>query len=39
VELEPDDKSFGMILRRGADSRALTDITSYGGWRAYRQAR
>jgi gamma-glutamylcyclotransferase (GGCT)/AIG2-like uncharacterized protein YtfP len=39
VELEPDEKSFGMILRRGADSRALTDITSYGGWRAYRGAR
>ena len=39
VELEPHELSFGMILRRGADSRALTDITRYGGWRAYRQAR
>jgi gamma-glutamylcyclotransferase (GGCT)/AIG2-like uncharacterized protein YtfP len=39
VELEPDENSFGMILRRGADSGALTDITGYGGWRAYRQAR
>jgi gamma-glutamylcyclotransferase (GGCT)/AIG2-like uncharacterized protein YtfP len=39
VELEPRELSFGMILRRGADSRALTDITRYGGWRAYRGAR
>jgi len=39
VELEPDHLSFGMILRRGDDGRSFTDITSYGGWRAYRQAR
>jgi gamma-glutamylcyclotransferase (GGCT)/AIG2-like uncharacterized protein YtfP len=39
VELEPNELSFGMILRRGADSRALTDITRYGGWRAYRETR
>jgi gamma-glutamylcyclotransferase (GGCT)/AIG2-like uncharacterized protein YtfP len=38
VELEPDEKSFGMILRRGERGRSFTDITSYGGWRAYRQA-
>jgi gamma-glutamylcyclotransferase (GGCT)/AIG2-like uncharacterized protein YtfP len=39
VELEPDELSFGMILRRGESEHALTDITRYGGWRAYRQAR
>jgi hypothetical protein len=38
VELESGELSFGMILRRDADGQALTDITSYGGWRAYRQA-
>ena len=38
VELEPAELSFGMILRRGADGQDLTDITSYGGWRAYRGA-
>jgi hypothetical protein len=36
VELEPADLSFGMILRRGDDGQAFTDITAYGGWRAYR---
>jgi gamma-glutamylcyclotransferase (GGCT)/AIG2-like uncharacterized protein YtfP len=39
VELEPRELSFGMILRRGEAERALTDITRYGGWRAYRRAR
>ena len=39
VELEPGELSFGMILRRGESEHAFTDITSYGGWRAYRQAR
>ena len=39
VELEPGDLSFGMILRRGDAGRSYTDITGYGGWRAYRQAR
>ncbi len=30
--------SFGMILRRGEHERGIhTDITRYGGWRAYRQ--
>jgi gamma-glutamylcyclotransferase (GGCT)/AIG2-like uncharacterized protein YtfP len=37
VELESGELAFGMILRRGADGQAFTDITSYGGWRAYRQ--
>jgi len=32
--------SFGMVLRRGERERgAHTDITHYGGWRAYRRAR
>ena len=39
VELEPGELSFGMILRRGESEHAFTDITRYGGWRAYRQAR
>ena len=38
VELESEELSFGMILRRDADGQGLTDITAYGGWRAYRQA-
>ena len=38
VELEPGELSFGMVLRRGEREDALTDITSYGGWRAYRGA-
>ena len=38
VELEPADLSFGMILRRGDGGQAFTDITAYGGWRAYRLA-
>ena len=38
VELESGELAFGMILRRGADGQGLTDITSYGGWRAYRGA-
>jgi gamma-glutamylcyclotransferase (GGCT)/AIG2-like uncharacterized protein YtfP len=37
VELAPDELSFGMILRRGVDEHAFTDITRYGGWRAYRE--
>jgi gamma-glutamylcyclotransferase (GGCT)/AIG2-like uncharacterized protein YtfP len=37
VELEPDDLSFGMILRRGDGGHSFTDITGYGGWRAYRK--
>ncbi len=32
--------SFGMVLRRGEHERGShADITRYGGWRAYRQAR
>ena len=32
--------SFGMVLRRGERGRGVhTDITRYGGWRAYRRAR
>lgn len=32
--------SFGMVLRRGERERGVhTDITRYGGWRAYRRAR
>ena len=38
VELESGELSFGMVLRRGEREDALTDITSYGGWRAYRGA-
>ncbi|HEY6279635.1 MAG TPA: gamma-glutamylcyclotransferase [Streptosporangiaceae bacterium] len=31
--------SFGMVLRRGElDRGGYPDITSYGGWRAYRRA-
>jgi gamma-glutamylcyclotransferase (GGCT)/AIG2-like uncharacterized protein YtfP len=36
VELQSGELSFGMVLRRGEREQALTDITSYGGWRAYR---
>ena len=40
VELEPDELSFGMVLRLGERERGgYADITGYGGWRAYRQAR
>jgi gamma-glutamylcyclotransferase (GGCT)/AIG2-like uncharacterized protein YtfP len=38
VELEPGELAFGMVLRRGDRERSFTDITGYGGWRAYRQA-
>ena len=37
VELESEELSFGMILRRGDDGQSFPDITSYGGWRAYRK--
>jgi hypothetical protein len=39
VALESGELSFGMILRRGEREQSFTDITSYGGWRAYREAR
>jgi hypothetical protein len=36
---EPVELSFGMVLRRGERERGVhTDITRYGGWRAYRRA-
>jgi gamma-glutamylcyclotransferase (GGCT)/AIG2-like uncharacterized protein YtfP len=39
VELAAGELSFGMVLRRGGHERgAHTDITHYGGWRAYRRA-
>ena len=38
VELESGELSFGMVQRRGEREDALTDIPSYGGWRAYRGA-
>jgi gamma-glutamylcyclotransferase (GGCT)/AIG2-like uncharacterized protein YtfP len=32
--------AFGMVLRQGERGRGVhTDITRYGGWRAYRRAR
>jgi gamma-glutamylcyclotransferase (GGCT)/AIG2-like uncharacterized protein YtfP len=37
-ELSAAELSFGMVLRRGERGRgAHTDITHYGGWRAYRR--
>ncbi|HJY02616.1 MAG TPA: Na+/H+ antiporter NhaA, partial [Streptosporangiaceae bacterium] len=39
IELEGGDLSFGMVLRDAEHARGLhKDITSYGGWRAYRAA-
>ena len=39
IELEGGDLSFGMVLRDAEHARGLhKDITSYGGWRAYRVA-
>ena len=39
IELESQQLSFGMILREEEQRRGgHTDITSYGGWRAYRAA-
>jgi hypothetical protein len=39
VELERGELSFGMVLREAEHGRGLhRDITSYGGWRAYRAA-
>lgn len=35
---QPLELSFGMVLRRGERERGVhTDITRYGGWRAYRR--
>src|SRR5580704_361556 len=39
VELEDGELSFAMVLRDAEHARGLhKDITSYGGWRAYRAA-
>jgi len=37
IELEGGDLSFAMVLRDAEHARGIhQDITSYGGWRAYR---
>ena len=39
IELEGGDLSFGMVLRDAEHAHGIhKDITSYGGWRAYRAA-
>ena len=39
IELEGGDLSFAMVLRDAEHARGIhQDITSYGGWRAYRAA-
>ena len=39
IELEDGELSFAMVLRDAEHARGLhKDITSYGGWRAYRAA-
>ena len=39
AESAATELSFGMVLRRGQREHGMhTDITRYGGWRAYRQA-
>jgi gamma-glutamylcyclotransferase (GGCT)/AIG2-like uncharacterized protein YtfP len=39
IELEAGDLSFAMVLRDAEYARGVhRDITSYGGWRAYRAA-
>jgi Allophanate hydrolase C-terminal domain len=39
IELEGGGLSFGMVLRKAEHDRGIhTDITRYGGWRAYRAA-
>jgi hypothetical protein len=39
IELEGGDLSFAMVLREAEHVRGIhKDITSYGGWRAYRAA-
>ncbi len=40
VELEAGQLAFGMVLRRSEQDLGIhTDISAYGGWRAYRSAR
>jgi hypothetical protein len=37
IELEDDELSFAMVLRDAEHAQGIhRDITSYGGWRAYR---
>ena len=37
IELEAGELSFAMVLREAEHARGVhTDITSHGGWRAYR---
>jgi uncharacterized protein (DUF1786 family) len=39
IELEDGELSFAMVLRDAEHGRGIhQDITSYGGWRAYRVA-
>jgi hypothetical protein len=39
IELEAGELSFAMVLRAAEHARGIhRDITSYGGWRAYRAA-
>ena len=39
IELEDGELSFAMVLREAEHARGLhQDITSYGGWHAYRAA-
>ena len=39
IELEDGELSFAMVLREAQHARGLhQDITSYGGWHAYRAA-
>ena len=39
IELQAGDLSFAMVLRDAEHARGIhQDITSYGGWRAYRAA-
>ena len=39
IELDGGDLSFAMVLRDAEHARGIhKDITSYGGWRAYRAA-
>jgi gamma-glutamylcyclotransferase (GGCT)/AIG2-like uncharacterized protein YtfP len=39
IELEDGELSFAMVLRDAEHARGIhQDITSYGGWRAYRAA-
>ena len=39
IELDDGELSFAMVLREAEHARGIhKDITSYGGWRAYRAA-